>query len=157
MRVVQQNPVNLYTASFPFKTGAYYQEQWSKWCDYTQVIKQNKINRNPCARKTNCTLVQKYRCKEGSYYLSKLQPVCVWFSLVFTVSKYGYHLACCPRHHWAIFILLNAPVSSQQNKAYGLPITRETLMKCIPFCTLLMTATNHWRKRHFRAHSRIKH
>lgn len=50
----------------PFKTGAYYQEQWSKWCDYTQVIKQNKINRNPCARKTNCTLVQKYRCKEGS-------------------------------------------------------------------------------------------
>lgn len=71
--------------------------------------------------------------------MSKLQPVCVWFSLVFTVSKYGYHLACCPRHHWVIFILLNAPVSSQQNKAYGLLITTEALMRSTAFCALKMT------------------
>lgn len=74
--------------------------------------------------------------------MSKLQPVCVWFSLVFTVSKYGYHLACCPRHHWVIFILLNAPVSSQQNKAYGLLITTEALMRTPSFCALKTT----WKK-----------
>lgn len=64
----------------------------------------------------------------------------VWFSLVFTVSKYGYHLACCPRHHWVIFILLNAPVSSQQNKAYGLVITTAALMRTASLPALKMTS-----------------
>lgn len=74
--------------------------------------------------------------------MSKLQPVCVWFSLVFTVSKYGYHLACCPRHHWVIFILLNAPVSSQQSKAHRLLITTEAVMKSILFCTMITIFLN---------------
>lgn len=45
-------------------------------------------------------------------------------------------LHAAQKHHSTIFILLNAPVSSQQNKAFGLLITCKTPIKSISFCAL---------------------